>query len=102
MPVLKDTRETTIIELPGYKESKIEIVGSLLLRDMESVAMKGGEVDLSSAMDTLPKFIIKWNFTNDKDEPLEINKENLGLLSTEAVTFIFEKVNSFRKDQGKD
>ena len=100
MPVLKDFRTTRTIELPSYPGSKVEIYDSLIVGDILGVDYKD-QSDLQKVVQTLPKFIKSWNFTDEKEEALPVNEENLNILKAEDVQYLSEQIMSFNEDLKK-
>lgn len=102
MPViLKDFRQTKVIELPGYKGSEVEIYDSLLLLDM--VGYNTDEKKFIETMvNSLPKFIKSWNFTDEAGNPLPITRENLNFLSGTDAQYLMEQITEFNAQVKKN
>ena len=97
-PILKTNRETKTVALPSYPESKVEIYKDIIFGDLVGFNLgEGGELDVNKSLDFLPKLIKSWNFTNEKNEALIVNSENLKLLNVADVTFLFEQVTDLFK-----
>ena len=92
MPILKDFRRVKIIKPEKYPNSEIEIYDSILAKD----AMMEYDVNnIGQNIGLLAKFIKSWNFTDDKEIALEINKENVGLLDVSTLTYIAQEIKEF-------
>ena len=100
MPRLTDYRQTKTISLPGWPDSKVEIYSSLLVGDALEINLKEeNQVLLSVAL--LPHYIKSWNFTDEKDKPLEITKENLGFLQMEDLQYLVDELTKFMNEGKK-
>ena len=100
MPILKDFRATKEISLPSFPDSKVEIYDSIMLGDMASIDFKS-ENPIEQIIQSLPLFIKSWNFTDDKEQPLEINRENLGFLKANDVQYLAEQINALAEESKK-
>lgn len=94
MPQLKDLRQTKIVELPSYPESKVEIYDSLLVSDTLGIDRKESD-SVKLSIEVLPLFIKSWNFTNENGEVMPINKENLGFLKQTDAVFLIDAITEF-------
>lgn len=97
MPILKDFRTTKTIELPSFPGSKVEIYDSLLVGDM-IVEDKTSEKYIENLINVLPKLIKSWNFTDEEEKPLPIDRENLNFLHVADITFVSEQIAEFNED----
>lgn len=105
--VLKDFRQTKVIELPSYPGSEVEIYDSLLVGDLPSLDSNEKNM-IKLSIYALPKFIKSWNFTDEptKNEAgeevagkvLEINVTNLGFLKEIDARFIFTSISQFNEE----
>lgn len=100
MPILKDFRTTRTIELPSYPGSAVEIYDSLIVGDILGVDYKD-QSDLQKVVQTLPKFIKSWNFTDEKEQPLPVTNENLNILKADDVQYLTDQIMSFNEDLKK-
>lgn len=109
--VLKDFRQTKIVELPSLPGSQIEIYDSLLLADMvgyDSDSKKFTETMINS----LPKFIKSWNFVypptkNEAGEevagePMPITRESLNFINAGDAQYLIEEIVAFNKQIKKN
>lgn len=97
MPVLSDFRQTKVISLPSYPDSKVEIYDSLLVGDLP--ALNPDEKNLIKlSIEMLPKFIKSWNFTDETGQALAITRENLNFMKESDAKFIFEQITEFNAD----
>jgi len=94
MPILKDFRRTKVLKLKKYEGSEIEIYDSLLAGDITDFKA-GDEGNTAKSLSLVAKLIKSWNFTNEKNEPLEVNLENIKLLDIESITEISNTVKDF-------
>lgn len=92
--VLKDFRQTKTIELPSYKDSKVEIYDSLLLLDMVGYNTDEKKF-VESMVNSLPKFIKSWNFVDEQGNPLPITRENLNFLRPTDAQYLMEQISEF-------
>lgn len=99
MPILKDFRESKVISLPSFPDSKVEIYDSLLIGQASAIDFSSS--DLEQIIQSLPLMIKSWNFTDEKGKDLEINRENLGFLKIEDVKFLGEQFKSFKEEVKK-
>jgi hypothetical protein len=100
MPKLFDIRTTKIIVLPSFADSTVEIYDSILVGNLSDIDYKENN-QIKMTLDLLPKFIKSWNFTDENDKPLEINKENLGFLRQEDLKFLIDEIVEFNKTSKK-
>lgn len=100
MPILKDFRQTKIIELPNWKGSQVEIYDSLLVGDMARIDTKSSNA-IEQVVNSLHMFIKSWNFTDEQGNTLEINRENLNFLKADDVQVITEAVAAFNLEVKK-
>ncbi len=100
MPILKDFRQTKVIELPAWPGSAVEIYDSLLVGDMAKMDTKSAN-PIEQVVASLHLFIKSWNFTDEAGKTLEINRENLNFLRAEDVQKITESVAAFNEEVKK-
>ena len=87
---LFDTRKIIKIALPSFEESEVELYDGLLTSEFE--VLSNLEKDYDRGIETL-RFLIKtWSFVDEKDETLEVSKENLGKLPAKDFTYMMEQV----------
>lgn len=92
MPKLQDNRATTTVDLKSAEGGQAVVFASMLARDMEAVATRTREGGNNTLFPFT--FLIKsWNLTDDNDEPLPVNEENIGRLAAEDILTIQEAVN---------
>jgi len=99
MPVLKDFRQTKVISLPSWPDSKVEIYDSVLVRDAKGLNMNPN--NLQSIIEGIPYLIKSWNFTDEDGKTLEINFENMGFFKADDVQYLSEQVVAFNKEVKK-
>ena len=100
MPILKDFRETKTIELPNWKDSKVEIYDSLLVGDMAKMDTKSNN-PVEQVINSLHLFIKSWNFTDEGGQTLEITRENLNFLKAEDITVISNAITELNAEVKK-
>jgi len=93
MPQLKDNRKEIKLELKSIPGSEVVAKDGLLAGDIESVQGSPDDSDITRTLRVLEKIIVKWNLTDDKDQVLPINIENIRKLDFGDVTNILQKVN---------
>lgn len=96
--ILQDNRPTKIISLPSFPESQVEIWASLLFGDVQSFA---GKDEVTAGLETIPKLIKSWNFTDPKGADLPINSDTIKMLPITDTEFIMKEIASFSEDQKK-
>lgn len=101
MPVLKDFRQTKVVELPSFPDSKIEIYDSVLVGNMMGIDFRS-EDQLKQVIQSLPKFIKSWNFTDEDGKDLEITPENVGVLKMDDVQFLGQQIMEFAAEVKKN
>lgn len=99
MPKLTDFRQTKIVSLPSFPDSKVEIYDSILVKDAKSLSFEGKD-PIKHILEALPLFIKSWNFTDEKDQPMPITKENLDFLRIEDLQLLADEIKKF-SDEGK-
>lgn len=97
--ILKDFRQTRIISLPDYEGSQIEIYPSLLVRDIENY--QNLEDQVAVGLQTLPKLIKSWNFTNEQGEDLPITADTIRNLTANSLAYLMDEITKFMTDQKK-
>lgn len=98
--VLKDIRKTVKITLPSYPKSEVELYDGLLFGQMKNISdVKGDDIDRGLMV---LQFLIKdWNFTNEKEEKLEVSREILNSFPLKDLTILMEKSNEILEDISK-
>lgn len=96
--ILQDNRPTKVIGLPSFPESQVEVWASLLFGDVQSVA---GKDEVTTGIETLPKLIKSWNFTDRDGKELAVNSDNIKLLPTSDVEYLMKEITDFSTDQKK-
>lgn len=100
MPILKDFRQTKVITLPSYPDSKVEIYDSLLVGQLANFDVNNKNM-VALTIDALPQFIKSWNFTNSDGKDLPITRENLNFLQDVDAKFLIETIAAFAKELKK-
>ncbi len=98
--VLKDSRTVSIIKLPSFPGSKVELYDGLLFGDLRE--LEKYEKDSERGIQGLLKLIKSWNFTNETDEPLEISEASLNLLPIKDLTILMNKAAEIAKRNEED
>lgn len=93
--IIKENKATRIIkDLPGYEGSEVEVYGRLTTGDIYEAG--GDNIKLVSLA------IKKWNFTDEKNEPLPVSTEALGNMDFPAFEFLLKELESFAKTEKKN
>lgn len=100
MPILKDFRTTKVITLPSFPDSKVEIFDSLIVGQMVGMNYKSDNV-IEQIIESLPHFIKSWNFTDDKNVELVINRENLNFLKMADLEHLANEIMAFSAEVKK-
>ena len=91
MTQLLDNRKTEKLKLPSFPDVEVEIYDGLLTGEYEAISKCEGE--FTKGIEIL-KFLIKsWSFVNEKNEPLNVTKENLALLPIKDFTVLMNKAS---------
>ncbi len=103
MPVLKDFRQTRVITLPSFPDSKVEIYSALLVRDMTNFNFAKGEDDaIKFILEKLPLYIKSWNFDDEvTKQTMEINADNLGFLKEDDLIYLVNQITEFQLEVKK-
>ena len=100
---LFDVRKTRTMSLPSYPEVEIVIFDQLLTSDVGKLSNFSS--DYERGIEVLRCLIKSWSFVNEKEEPLEINKENIEKLPTSDFTVLMntasESLSFLEKEQKK-
>lgn len=88
-----DIRKTFEVSLPSYPESKIILYDSILAGGMERVM--DAKTDFERGLIALQELVKDWNLTDEKEEKLEVNLENLRRLPFKDLNFLLNKVGDF-------
>jgi hypothetical protein len=92
MPILKDNRSTTTLQLKSYEGAEVIMYSSLLVGELEG--FDDSKTSMQQVFYILPKLIKEWNFTDEGGNVLDVTVENLKKLSADALeemTAIIEK-----------
>jgi len=89
-PLLEDIRETKIIELPSFKNSKIIIYDQLL--GNQNYEVSECKNDYEAGIKTLKYLIKEWNFIDKDGKILPIDEKTLGNLPSSDLTFVFKEI----------
>lgn len=100
MPQLKDFRKTKVISLPSFPDAKIEIYDSLLVGQMVGIDYSSKNV-IEQIANALPAFIKSWNFTDEKEQPMEINRDNLNFLQLDDLQALSKEIMEFNAETKK-
>ena len=85
MPVLSKVVKTKTITLP-VSEAKVDVKDKVVFSEIERISKI--ENDSERGIETILSMIVSWNFVDENNKPLEINKENLGYLDNRDVRYI--------------
>jgi len=96
---LTDNRTTKTISLPSYEGSEVEIYSGLLVGDLDGLDLSNPE---RVGIDTLPKLIKSWNFSDDNDKPLSINKDAIKKINIKDITFLVDEIQKFGNNVKKN
>lgn len=98
--VVLPKRESKTITLPETGIT-LEIYPSLLVGELSGIDLKGESVDNSIRIAL--RLIKSWNnfASEEAEEPLEINLENIGMLPVEDINFLMEQIKEFAETQKK-
>ena len=91
MPQLKDTREILKLSIKSIEGSEITLKDGLLAGDINFVYGDGMISDTEKALRVLSKMIIKWNLTDDKDQPLPITLDNVKRLNIKDMMEVIDQ-----------
>jgi len=83
MPILKDQRKTKTLKLESYEGAEVEMYTSLLVGEIEN--FDSNAAPMTQALFMLPILIKSWNFTDENEQPLPINAENIKKLDVSAL-----------------
>jgi len=100
MPILKDSRKTTTLKLKSYEGAEVEMYTSLLVGEIENFDSNASP--MSQALFMLPILIKSWNFTDENEQELPVNAENIKKLDVSALeemTAVIEQ-NKFEAKKG--
>jgi hypothetical protein len=102
MPKLQDNRKKIETSLPSNEEAKIILRDGLLAGDVGEVEKVQSSSEQSLLM--LCKMIESWNFTDEENNPLPINVENIKKMSMDDVNHLLDQVSfvkNFLDQRGK-
>lgn len=97
MPILKDFRQSKILTLPSFPDSKVEVYDSLLVGQMMNSGVKVDDTPIQQGIKVLPLYIKSWNFQDEENKPLEVNEQSIGLLPQDDLVFILNEITEFSK-----
>lgn len=98
MPRL-EIRKTKEIVLPSYSDSKVVIYDGVLIGDLIGVEEIKNDTERGLAL--LVNLIKEWNFTDNEDKPLPINRETIGLLPLEDINVLMIETSASLTSFGK-
>lgn len=98
MPKL-EIRKTKEIVLPSYSDSKVVIYDGVLIGDLIGVEEIKNDTERGLAL--LVNLIKEWNFTDNEDKPLPINRETIGLLPLEDINVLMIETSASLTSFGK-
>lgn len=91
MPKL-ELRQTKEIVLPSHSDSKVVIYDRILIGDL--IDIEKIENDTERGIALLVKLIKEWNFTDEEDKLLPINRETIGLLPIEDINLLMVETSA--------
>ena len=94
MPILKDLRDVKNIKLPKSGIT-VRVRDGVLANDIEEIEKE--KSDIKQILVLLTRIIEDWDATDDQEQKLPVNIENVNLLSIDDIKFIQENL-SFVKD----
>lgn len=101
MPVLKDFRQTKELTLPSYPDSVIVVYDSLLVGDYRGVNVNETN-QIEQGIELLPRFIKSWNFTDENEVLLPINKESILFFTANDLQFLMNEIQKFGREVKKN
>jgi len=99
MSTLFDPRKVIKVQLPSFPDAEVEIYDGLLTHQAEQ--LQKAENDYETGINLLKVIIKGWSFVNEKEEPLPVTKETLGLLPIKDFTVLMDSVNKTMDFLGK-
>jgi len=102
LPQLIDNRPTKTISLTGHPGSELVIYGSVLLRDRAAIGIQAGDSEDTIGLKSVPAMIKSWNFTDENDQPMPINSDSVGLLTSDDIKEIIDAIISMSQEEKKD
>jgi len=97
---LLDPRKIIKVSLPSFENVEVDLYDSLLTEQLGEI---GSDLtDYERGIRTLQFLIKSWPFTDDKEQPLTITKENLGKLPVKDFTAMMEAVTKSMDFLGKE
>ena len=87
--IFKDARKFVEISLPSFPGSKVVLYDGLLFGQMKKVGE--AKEDFDKGILVLTFLIKEWNFTNDKDEILSVDEDNLNQFPLADLQLLMEK-----------
>lgn len=101
MPVLKTERSKKTVTLP-QSEAKVTLWETILAGDIASGLTIDKAKSSLSALDIVTALIAEWDFTDEKNNPLPVEKEFVELLSVDDFTFLMGQVNNITEENNID
>lgn len=100
MPKLTSQRKTKTIELKSYEGAQVEVYETLTVGDLEHFDENSSA--MQQALYLLPRLIKSWNFTDENEQPLAINKESIKMLSADAIMELTKDFEQNKFEAKKD
>ena len=94
MPILKDIRDVKNIKLPKSGIT-VKVRDGVLANDIEEIEKENS--DIKQVLVMLTRIIEDWDATDDREQKLPVNIDNVNLLCIDDIKFIQENLN-FVKD----
>lgn len=92
MPQLTDSRKVISVKLQTIEGGEILIFNSFLAGQIEEVQARKDKNDFS-ILEPIVMLIQSWNLTNDKDESLPVNLENVRRLDMKDILAIQKEID---------
>ncbi len=94
MPILKDIRDVKNIKLPKSGIT-VKVRDGVLANDIEEIEKE--DSDIKQVLVMLTRIIEDWDATDENEQILPVNIDNVNLLCIDDIKFIQENLN-FVKD----
>ena len=86
-----DIRKVKKLSLPSYEGSEVEVYDRFTAKQQGEILE--AKTDLERGILALTFLIKSWNFIDDEDKKLPIDKESLGNLVSKDFNFLLEEVS---------
>ena len=86
-----DVRKVKKLSLPSYEGSEIEIYDRFTADQQDEIL--SAETDFERGILALQLLIKSWNFVDDNEKEIPVNKESLGKLPAKDFNFLLEEVS---------